>query len=35
VEWGLLHHRDRPTPATEAFHQAAQDLLHVGAVSEG
>ncbi|MEU8510924.1 LysR family transcriptional regulator [Kitasatospora sp. NPDC048722] len=29
VQWGLIHHRDRPTPATEAFNRAAQDLLGV------
>ncbi|MFE2408642.1 LysR family transcriptional regulator [Kitasatospora sp. NPDC059408] len=29
VQWGLLHHRDRPTPATEAFNRAAQGLLGV------
>ncbi|MFF2080151.1 LysR family transcriptional regulator [Kitasatospora sp. NPDC058162] len=27
VQWGLLHHRDRATPATEAFHRAARELL--------
>ncbi|MFD7451976.1 LysR family transcriptional regulator [Kitasatospora sp. NPDC059827] len=27
VRWGLLHHRDRATQATEAFHHAARDLL--------
>ncbi|MEE1782656.1 LysR family transcriptional regulator [Streptomyces sp. SP17BM10] len=35
VQWGLLHHRDHATPATEAFHQAAQELLGVGAATDG